>query len=201
MTEKKSLALIDFDGTVTTKNSFIDFLQYNFGIAKLMLGFLHFSPSVVLFFLKIIPNWKLKEVALTHFFGGWLETDFLRKCHNYSTERLPNIIRPEAKRRLAWHQKNGHEVAIVSASVREWLKGWCDEYKLGLIATEIEIRNGKVTGRLLGKNCYGSEKVNRIKKEYQLSSYNQVYAYTDSMSDLPMLELADEKYYKWNKIQ
>ena len=200
MNEKKySLALLDFDRTVTDRDSFVDFLLYNFGLTRLLGGFLSFSPAIILYLTKTIPNWKLKEVALTHFFGGWNLEEFSRKCQNYSTERLPKIIRPVALERIDWHKQNGHRVVIVSASISQWLKGWCDKNKLGLIASEIEVINNKVTGKLLGKNCYGIEKVSRIKKEYNLADFGSIFAYTDSKSDWPMLELADEKYYRWKK--
>ena len=67
---------------------------------------------------------------------------------------------------------------------------------LELIATRLEIKNNKLTGKFASKNCYGMEKVNRIKKNYNLDNYEVVYAYGDSMGDHQMLDLADIKYYR-----
>jgi phosphoserine phosphatase len=63
--------------------------------------------------------------------------------------------------------KKGHKVVIVSAFIECWLKKWCD--KINLITTRLEIQEGKITGKFATKNCYGIEKVNRIKERYDLS--------------------------------
>jgi HAD superfamily phosphoserine phosphatase-like hydrolase len=85
---------------------------------------------------------------------------------------------------------------VVSASVECWLGPWCDKNGLDLIGTQLEIKDNRVTGKLLSKNCYGKEKVNRIRERYDLNSFDFIYAYGDSRGDDEMLELAQEKYYK-----
>lgn len=197
---KNSLALFDFDGTITTRDSFLDFLFCTFGPAKFLWTFFLIGPSVAQYFLKIIPNWKMKEAALASFFGGWNYEKLQKACQRYSEERLEKIIRKEALYKLKWHKKNKHKVVVVSASIKDWLLEWCKKNELDLIATEIEVVNGRVTGKLQGKNCYGAEKVERIKGKYKLRDYRHIYAYTDTKSDLPMLSLADEKYICWKKI-
>ena len=49
------------------------------------------------------------------------------------------------------------------------------------------------------RNCFGVEKVNRIRQEYDLSQWDFIYAYGDSRGDQEMLDLADERYYKFFK--
>ncbi len=51
-----------------------------------------------------------------------------------------------------------------------------------------------------GKNCNGREKVKRIKNEYDIESFDKIYAYGDSNGDKPMLEMADIKYFRWKKL-
>ena len=53
-----------------------------------------------------------------------------------------------------------------------------------------------ITGNFITKNCYGQEKVNRIKESYDLSKYDLIYAYGDSRGDKEMLELANNSFYK-----
>ena len=65
-----------------------------------------------------------------------------------------------------------------------------------LIATNLVIDQGKITGNIDGNNCYGEEKVNRIKQLYDLNSYSIIYAYGDSSGDRPMLALAQKPFYK-----
>lgn len=142
----------------------------------------------------------MKEKALTRFFKG-LEIDkFGELCFAYERDKLPRIIRPEAQQRINWHKRKGHDIAIVTASIDNYLSDWCKKQKIELIATELEIADNKITGKIKGKLCYGEEKAARIKKEYSLENYSTVYAYGDSRGDLPMFELAQIKYFKWKKI-
>jgi phosphoserine phosphatase len=53
-----------------------------------------------------------------------------------------------------------------------------------------------ITGRIEGKNCHGEQKVIRIQEEYNLSDYQEIYAYGDSSGDKPMLGLATNSFYK-----
>jgi phosphatidylglycerophosphatase C len=46
------------------------------------------------------------------------------------------------------------------------------------------------------RNCYGEEKVRRIKTSYNLDEFDHIYAYGDSEGDKAMLDLAHERYYK-----
>jgi phosphoserine phosphatase len=48
--------------------------------------------------------------------------------------------------------------------------------------------------------CSGGEKVRRIRERYDLTQYPIIYAYGDTDEDREMLELAHEKYYRWEKI-
>lgn len=65
-----------------------------------------------------------------------------------------------------------------------------------LIATKLEIRGSKLTGKFASQNCHCIEKVNRIKEIYDLDDYEYIYAYGDSSGDKELLALADESFYK-----
>jgi phosphoserine phosphatase len=67
---------------------------------------------------------------------------------------------------------------------------------LKLISTELETKNGKMTGRIDGRNCSGKEKPRRIKAQYDLSSFDELYVYGDSRDDQPMMALATHAFYK-----
>ena len=55
------------------------------------------------------------------------------------------------------------------------------------------------TGFIKGKNCYGNEKVARFNSEYPSLKLNAFYS--DSKSDLPMMNIAENGYLvKKNKI-
>ena len=191
------LILFDFDGTITKKDSLIIFIKYVIGDFYYYKGLLMLSPMLLAYKLKIISNNIAKEKLIAHFFNGWDKIEFQSIANNYSIEKIEEIIRPSALERINWHKQQGHTVVIVSASVECWLKGWCENNNLELIGTKLEFRNDKLTGKFSTKNCYGIEKVNRIKEKYNLKNYEIIYAYGDSKGDKEMLSIADKKYYKY----
>ena len=190
------LALFDFDGTITTDDSLIKFIRYVNGDFITAWGLLILSPMLILYKLKLIPNYKAKQWMLSYFFNGVDYQKFKDNAEEYSLNHIDTILRPKAMEKIEWHKKRGHKVVVVSASIDLWLAGWCSRNNLELIATRLEIKNNKLTGKFASKNCYGMEKVNRIKKNYNLDNYEVVYAYGDSMGDHQMLDLADIKYYR-----
>lgn len=189
------IALFDFDGTITNKDSFIHFIIVTLGVRKFLTGILVVSPYLIAYTLNIISNSKAKQIVFGFFFTGWTADRFKKAAQSYSRDKLPCIVRKTAMARINWHKQEGHRVVIVSASIDEVLKDWCDMNALDLIATKIEIRDGKLTGKFLSKNCYGPEKVGRLNEQYNLTEFDYIYAYGDTIGDREMLALADEQYY------
>jgi HAD superfamily phosphoserine phosphatase-like hydrolase len=88
------------------------------------------------------------------------------------------------------------EIVIVSASAGNWISAWSDSLLLKLVSTSLEIKDGRMTGRIEGKNCHGQEKVRRIREKWNLDEFGEIYAYGDSEADKPMLALATKSFYK-----
>jgi len=192
---EKSIAFFDFDGTIVKGDSLLKFTRFAVGNGKFLAGVVVLSPILLAYKLKLIPNYKAKQKMLSCFFKGMKKDDFYQIANEYSLKHIDKIVRLSAIEKIQWHKTRGHKVVIVSASIECFLKPWCNKNKLELIATKLEITD-RVTGNLLSRNCYGIEKVNRIKKKYDLSQYKYIYAYGDSKGDKEMLELANEKHYK-----
>jgi len=62
-----------------------------------------------------------------------------------------------------------------------------------LLATELEIRDGRFTGRPLGTPCFRQGKVTRLAewlgaRSQSLASFSASWFYSDSLNDLPLLE-------------
>lgn len=190
------IAFFDFDGTITTDDSLLKFIRFVVGNFKFMQGLAALSPVLILYKLKVIPNYKAKQMMLSYFFKGMSEKSFSEVAKKYSLEHIDSIVREDAMKQIQWHRANGHRVVVVSASLECWLYPWCEKNGLELIGTRLEILDGIITGRLLTKNCYGIEKVNRIRARYNLEEYEYIYAYGDSSGDREMLELAQKKAYK-----
>ena len=191
-----ALALFDFDGTVSFKDSMAGFVRHAVGRRVYYMGMLKISPVLAAYVLKLMRNDVAKAKMMTHFFGGWEARRFHEAARRYALDHLDAIVRPEAMERIRWHREQGHTVVIVSASMGCWLQPWCDKEGVALIASKMQIEAGRVTGALDGPNCYGEEKVRRIRAVYDLEDFETVYAYGDTAGDRPMLALADEGFFK-----
>ena len=190
------IAFFDFDGTITSNDSLIKFIRFVVGDIRFIYGMILLSPMLTVYKLKLIPNYKAKQYMLSYFFKNMSEEKFIQIAREYSFNQINTILRPKAIEKIDWHKRQGHKIVIVSASIECWLKPWCDESHLDLIATKMEIKDGIVTGKFSTNNCYGIEKANRVQESYNLSDYDHIYAYGDSRGDKELLALADESFYK-----
>lgn len=191
-----AIAFFDFDGTVTIDDSLLKFIRFAVGDKRFLIGLLVLLPVLVLYKLKLLPNYKAKQIVFAWFFKGMPKDAFIEVASYYSLNNISKTLRQSAMQRIAWHKEQGHKVVIVSASFECWLKPWCEQEGLELLATKAEFINAVVTGRFATPNCYGEEKVSRIRAAYDLSQFNKIYAYGDTNGDKPMLALADEAFYK-----
>ena len=192
----KRIALFDFDGTITRKDSLFDFIAFVKGERKLWVGMLALSPMLIQYKLKLLSNEEAKQRMRGYFFSGMDVQRFEKLGEEYALTKIDTIVRPKAKEKILWHQSQGDTVVIVSASIRCWLDAWCKKHNLMLISTELVKENGKITGRFSTRNCYGKEKIKRLKESFDLKSYQYIYAYGDSAGDKELLALADEKNYR-----
>lgn len=191
-TPLKTVAVFDFDGTITNLDTFRDFLIFSFGAIKFYLAFISTAPLIALYLLGLVKNDYPKSALFKIFFKGCSVNKYHMFCSDYATNRLPQLIRADALERIKWHKKNNHTIIINSASLADWIKPWADVEKFDyIIATQTEISNGKLTGSFIGPCPYGPEKVLRLKQLNITKNNSYIYAYGDSNGDKAMLDMAD----------
>jgi phosphatidylglycerophosphatase C len=190
------IALFDFDGTITSKDTMLVFLRHLAGANRYRTSMLALSPVFAALTLGLVSNQRAKEILLTRFIGGMEERSLVEACKEFTVNVLPGIIRPKAMACIREHQQRGTEVVVVSAAPHYWVSGWCLEHGIALLATHLEVVDGRMTGRIRGRNCHGEEKVRRIREAYILSAYPVIHAYGDTASDRPMLSLSQLAHYK-----
>jgi HAD superfamily hydrolase (TIGR01490 family) len=123
--------------------------------------------------------------------GGIKQVDLLALNEMVLPELL-GLIRPEARALLEQHTTAGRETWIVSASPIEIVEPLAIALGMtGGIGTVGEVDNGVYTGRLAGPFCYGEGKAEAITS---LAAQRNIdlatsWSYSDSMSDIPMMEL------------
>lgn len=196
MTPTNTLALFDFDGTISSKDSLEEFIRFAVGDVKYYVGLALLAPILGLYLLKLLPNHVAKQKLMAYFFKNWKTERFKTLATAYALEQLPKILRPKAMERIRWHQQQGHTVVVVSASIECWLQPWCEQIGVALLGTQLETQQNRLTGRFASPNCYGEEKVRRIRAAYCLDDYAEIYAYGDTSGDKPMLELAMHSFYQ-----
>lgn len=192
----KQIAFFDFDGTITTKDSFLEFIKYQKGTFRFYMGFLLNSPFLVAYKVGIISNQLAKEMVMRFFFGKMTIDKFQLVCDEFSAKAIPSLIRQKALLEIKKLQEAGVEVVIVSASAENWLRNWCTTQGVSLLATRLQQKNGKITGKIEGLNCHGEEKVRRVHEAYDLSEYSKIFCYGDTKGDKPLLGLATFSFYK-----
>jgi HAD superfamily hydrolase (TIGR01490 family) len=191
-----NLAIFDFDNTITCKDSLIDFIYHTVGPLRFWGGFLCLSPLLTLYQLGLVNSGKTKEMVLNHFFKNYTKEKFTTIASLYSQNHLPAIIRESALQRIHWHQNQGHQIVIVSASPENYLTGWCQHIDARLLATQLEFKEGKFSGKLKGLNCKAQEKIRRLEEHYDLKKFEYIYAYGDNKSDLVQKSIANEFHYR-----
>ncbi|HUF15274.1 MAG TPA: HAD-IB family hydrolase [Acidimicrobiia bacterium] len=108
---------------------------------------------------------------------------------------LPKLVarvRPESRKLIIMHHQAGRHTWIVSASPKRIVEPLAASLGMtGAIGTEGEVVDARFTGRLAGPFIYGAGKAQAVEKLAADRGYdlNLSYAYSDSVSDLPMMEL------------
>ena len=191
------LALFDFDGTITDSDMFTKFVFYATEKRRLNSGKIKLLPELIVYKLRLAHSSRIYTKMVAHAFKDVSAESLKQQGIRYANEVIPKHLRASAMERIDWHQQRGDTVVIVSASLDVYLRPWCDQHGLALLCTEAQIAQGKLTGQLATPHCSSQEKVNRVKDAYDVSDYQQIYAYGDTPNDNELLSLADHRYYQY----
>ncbi|MBO4711383.1 HAD family hydrolase [bacterium] len=196
MEQKKTLALFDFDKTITDRDTFLPFLLFSFGWLRTILVLLLLSPQALICLAGFMSRKKYKEMIFKLTIKGWTKEKFNAVAQDFYRQKVRNYLRKSALDEIKRHLENDADVSLVSASPEDWLKPFTDELGINLIGTRLEIKDGSYTGKIVGNNCRKAEKVNRVKEVYNLENYSDIYAYGDSRGDKEMLEMSNHPHFR-----
>ncbi len=191
------LAAFDFDGTISTRDTFFPFLLHACG-RKAVYTQLAFSLVELL-----RPQCersvrdRLKASLVRRLFRSRPRESLEGIAREYAQSVLRCRLRPRAVERIRWHQEQGHRCILVSASLDVYLEpiarslGFDD-----LLCTRLDRTGALLNGELIGHNCRRAEKVTRLAGLVGDLSRHRIYAYGDSAGDRELLDIADEKHFK-----
>jgi len=195
-----NLALFDFDGTISSSDTWTPFMRLAVRPARLAVAQGLLLPVAIAYKLDVLSASRGRQIATRLAFQGD-DAARVRECGaGYARKALSQTIRTSALERVEWHRSRGDEVVVVSAALEMYLRPWCQAHGLAHICTMLEEEHGRLTGKYVDGDCCGAEKARRIRARYDLSRYARVYAYGDSAEDREMLELADTKIYRGREI-
>ncbi|PWH82383.1 hypothetical protein DIS18_09015 [Algibacter marinivivus] len=190
----KTIAVFDLDGTITSKDTYLEFIKYFNGQLNFYIGIIILSPFIVLFYLGLLNNVKLKELFFSFFFKKFNASEIVQKGVEFSTKILPSLCYKSALKVLKWHEDNNHDILILTASSDIWLEHWCKSKNYKLICTKFEKINDNFTGKIDGKNCFGEQKKVLLIQYFKNHNYTYSFGYGDSKSDKHYLDIVDESY-------
>jgi len=186
---KKPAALFDFDGTITRRDTMVPFLLHL--LKRYPRGLLDVPWLTALlgpYALGLVTKERMKTEAL-RIFARVPEADRPAVVQRFHDAELSPMYLPGALERIARHRRQGHMLVLVSASLDLYLAAAARHLGFdACICTRIEAGSHP---RVVGANCWGREKVNRLMDQewFDRIDWPESWAYSDHYSDLPMLML------------
>ena len=196
------VAMYDMDRTITRSGTYSGFLMH---VAQRRQQWrLLLLPLVVLagaaYSLRLIDRSRLKAINLRLLVGKrFSRTEIVPLAESYADKVVARGLHPAALDQIAADREAGYRLLLATASFHLYVDAIAR--RLGIddvIATDLHVSRGMVQARIAGHNCYGPHKAEMIADwmaEHHLDRATcHIRCYSDHVSDVPMLELADEAF-------
>src|SRR5262245_58343687 len=139
-----NLALFDFDGTISSSDTWTPFMRLAVRPARLAVARALLLPVAIGYKRDVLSASRGRQIAIRLAFQGDAAAR-VRECGvDYAREALPRTIRASALERVEWHRSRGDEVVVVSAALEMYLRPWCQAYGLAHICTTLEEQEGRL---------------------------------------------------------
>ncbi len=190
----RSAAFFDLDKTILAKSSSLAFAKpfYEGGL----IGRADVFRSAYAQFVYLVSGATHDQMDrmrayLSALSSGW-EVDKVKRIVNETIDAIVDpIVYEEAVDLIKAHQELGREVIVISSSGNEVVEPIGARLGVDLaIGTQMAVEDGRYTGEILFY-AYGEGKAEAMQRLAEERGYDlaQSYAYTDSLTDLPMLEV------------
>jgi phosphatidylglycerophosphatase C len=194
---RRLVAAFDFDGTLTRRDTLVPFLVRACGPRSVAGAVAAAAPLAVRARADRSPGRPhprdvTKGALLRRLLAG-REASWLAETGADFARTLPARLRPELVDQLTWHQQQGHEVVLVSASLLAYLQPFAVAHGIDhVIAVGLEVgADGRLTGDLTGPNVRGPEKAVRLLAWLDDVPPAHLWAYGNSSGDTELLAMAD----------
>ena len=195
--EPIEIVVFDFDGTITTDDTFRLFLRYYAGNLKWTANILLLLPIFIGYGLKAVDRNQAKIHVMRRFFKNASVAKLNARAAAFATEIIPSLIRPQAQACLDSKKTHTESLYICSASITPYLRAWGESQNIhNILATELETDGDRYTGEIKGWNIWGEGKMRRILAEFAPHPVKIMEAYGDSRGDREMLHAAEASFFQ-----
>ncbi len=185
-------AFFDMDKTLISENSGSVYFKYRYEqgeisgteLAKGLFAYLQYKAGIL-----DIAAWTRQMMRN---FAGQRESDLAEQARVLFEQEILPTVYPEAERIVREHQAKGHVVAIVSGATRFVVEPLAEHLGVEhMLYTGMEVEGGLFTGRAIEPVCFEEGKIFWLQQfiERERIDLARSWFYTDSVTDLPLLEL------------
>ena len=192
----RPIVAFDFDGTLTTHDSFTAFLAWKAEPLPYLAGLAGLLPHIAAYGVTR-DRGRLKAAAVAAFLGGEPIAELETEAEAFAMEKAQAMFRPDAVHAWRNWREQGALMVIVTASPETVVRPFARALGADLlIGTRLHLdQQNRVTGRFEGPNCRGPEKVVRLRQAFG-DDVTLAAAYGDTAGDREMLQLAKVKGYR-----
>ena len=173
--------IYDFDDTIFDGDSSVCFIKYS----------LVHRPFLVLF-----STFKTIKELIKYVFKksnvGLIKSElfsFVKYINDFDKYMEGYVNKYKDRVKPYYLKKQREDDVIISASFEFIVKALCKELNIkNVIGTKYDVK----TGKIIGENCKGEEKIKRFRSIYKNEVVNE--AYSDSLTDVPMFKIAKKGY-------
>ena len=186
----KKILIMDLDDTVLSCDSFKFFLFFWFFKKKkiFLFNIVYLILNYILLKTRIINNKEIKQRFLKIAFFNSNKKEIIKFSKNFSQIMIKDFLKKNALKLI---KKKYKKKILITASPNFYVQFIARSLKFDIFfSTKIDL--DKNIGQIIGRNCYGNEKLKIIKK-LKLNK-NFLNFYTDSYSDLPLMKYCKFSY-------
>lgn len=192
----QAIVAFDFDGTLTVRDSFTQFLRWRAGAGGWFLGLTRMAPDLAAY-AGDRDRGRLKAASVREFLKGTPRTQLEADAEAFAGQVWPGFMRYDALARWKdWGAKGAYRV-IVTASPETTVAPFARRLEAdALLGTPLVFdADDRVTGAFAGPNCRGEEKVRRLRAAFG-EDMKLAAAYGDTSGDTEMLAIADQAGFR-----
>lgn len=195
--KSKEIIVFDFCKTIVNIESADDFCIFALKSQKKTLLYI-FSKIINSFLIKKILlslDVNIKKLLLSLLKG--IPKNHLKKIgKKYSEIIKQDYLNSEIFKKFLSANEQDKEILVISAGYSIYLKPFFSKYECSIIANDFLYTDGIFTGKIIKKDCYGEEKLLRLREHFsELSKIVIEDCYSDSMSDLPIFNISKNKFF------